>query len=1390
MTAVLRYLLRKFYLLCAIALIALAVLVQAGRSLSPLVNDYREDVADSLSRELNARVSLSAVTAEWNGLKPVLEVRDLHVVSHSNAPILAFARARLRLDLLRSLWNWQLVWGSVTVQDTALEFEQTAEGFWRIPGLPDSSQKTPQAAQLDVLADMLLLASKIEFQRTHLLFRFASGHEIALSSPSLLLENQDSFHRLSLAVDIAERQRAASLIIEGEGDPRDRERFRARAFLALNEFPTSEPFAAATALLLRNVSPTQLRSEGALNARLWFNTREGNNGYDITGQLDLQTLLVPLFEQSYRLDSFSTGINGHWLHSGNWQLALPGISAGLQDTLIDNVNLAVSGDGARKPLQIQMDRLQLSAWAAVLDQSGILNQGPLQDIVSRLQPGGQLRNLRATLPVDDPAGWQLEAYAEQLSVNALGGIPALTGVDGYIKVGQTGGFINLDSRNGFSMHFNPVYREAMHYQSVNGQIAWHLLPEKNKIYINSGAIHFRSEAEEATGYLWLNLPWRPKTGDVDLFLQIGARNLKAGLYSKYLPALVPKSLTDWLAESIGENNSGMVSKAGFVYRGTLNTPNHMARSHQLYLDIDDADLAYHSDWPDLSNLSGRFLLDDSNIDASVTGARLYDSKVLAARVATHPNPAGKGALLTIQGEVEGGVGDGLRVLRESQLRQYIGSALDSWKLSGALLADIDLAIPLVQGAGGAAQYIDIGLDVSSAEIGDLQLSLQDVTGHISYHHETGFSSRNLRGVLFGESVQARLSSQREPDTDPKTLIELTGTVPAESLALWSKRPELLFLEGTVPYQTTIELIHGRNSQGGETVAAGPLSNSSLAKVTVVSDLAKVALNLPAPYGKSAKTKRALAVEFEIREQTTAIYLDYRHKDALLGQAQFLLQRYGNHLLNANVALGEQARLSDQPEFLLSGYLPAFALDEWREVQRRYEEFGKRVQSRGTPAALAGADSSAPELTAGLPLYVDVVLGSHKLGPLLLKDLKLNARQDDQAWHLQFANPMLVGSLQLPIDKSLPLLIAIEELHLNRALLGDKDGESPVEEEFAAVINEEAAGFNPRNLPRADVTVDALYFDGINYGNWSLQMHPDRQGVRFENIRGNVHGLTVGGIQSRQRESGAPASALNQHGAQIYWVRDEQGERTRFIGSLTAGDIAAVLRAWQKPDIVESAGASYQVDMTWPGAPGELALVNLQGNIDLLLQEGRFKRNAGAGDGILRLFALLNFDSIARRLRLDFSDLYKGGLTYDQVQGKIRFDHGKIYFVEPLQVESPSSRLQMAGSIDLRDETIDTRLVAALPVAGNLTFLAAFATGLPAAAGIYLVSKIFRKQVNQATSVSYSITGSWDNPRMKFDRLFESEESLRSSVNQQTGDEVQPPPTGGEDLLPADDTTKP
>ncbi|MBT7376481.1 MAG: hypothetical protein HN817_11185, partial [Porticoccaceae bacterium] len=90
------------------------------------------------------------------------------------------------------------------------------------------------------------------------------------------------------------------------------------------------------------------------------------------------------------------------------------------------------------------------------------------------------------------------------------------------------------------------------------------------------------------------------------------------------------------------------------------------------------------------------------------------------------------------------------------------------------------------------------------------------------------------------------------------------------------------------------------------------------------------------------------------------------------------------------------------------------------------------------------------------------------------------------------------------------------------------------------------------------------------------------------------------------------------------------------------------------------------------------------------------------------------------------------------------------------MQMPSGRMSMAGNFDLINETVDTRLLATLPVATNLPWVVALVGGLPAAAGVYLTSKLVEKQVDRLSSISYEVTGPWDDIKISVDRIFAAE----------------------------------
>ena len=97
MTTYARKLIKWFYILFAVAAISMAVVVQAGRSFSHLLAEYPQEISRYLSNKLNAKVSMAAISAEWVGLKPTVEVKQLRILSHAVEPTAPTPEGSLRL---------------------------------------------------------------------------------------------------------------------------------------------------------------------------------------------------------------------------------------------------------------------------------------------------------------------------------------------------------------------------------------------------------------------------------------------------------------------------------------------------------------------------------------------------------------------------------------------------------------------------------------------------------------------------------------------------------------------------------------------------------------------------------------------------------------------------------------------------------------------------------------------------------------------------------------------------------------------------------------------------------------------------------------------------------------------------------------------------------------------------------------------------------------------------------------------------------------------------------------------------------------------------------------------------------------------------------------------
>jgi uncharacterized protein YhdP len=64
-----------------------------------------------------------------------------------------------------------------------------------------------------------------------------------------------------------------------------------------------------------------------------------------------------------------------------------------------------------------------------------------------------------------------------------------------------------------------------------------------------------------------------------------------------------------------------------------------------------------------------------------------------------------------------------------------------------------------------------------------------------------------------------------------------------------------------------------------------------------------------------------------------------------------------------------------------------------------------------------------------------------------------------------------------------------------------------------------------------------------------------------------------------------------------------------------------------------------------------------------------------------VFGLLSLQTLPRRLTLDFSDVFKKGLTFDRIKGSFLLERGDAYTTN-LYLDGPAARIDISGRTGL------------------------------------------------------------------------------------------------------------
>lgn len=472
------------------------------------------------------------------------------------------------------------------------------------------------------------------------------------------------------------------------------------------------------------------------------------------------------------------------------------------------------------------------------------------------------------------------------------------------------------------------------------------------------------------------------------------------------------------------------------------------------------------------------------------------------------------------------------------------------------------------------------------------------------------------------------------------------------------------------------------------------------QLRVDSNLTGVAIDLPPPFAKSAAEERYADWRMTLSGNERRYWLDYQGLASLSLAAPpgALHEGRGELMLG-----GEPARLPTSQGLRVRGHLGELDWDAWQQVRQRY------------PVAV---DADSQRLFRDARLRIERLRGFGSE----LEGLQVGLARDGQAWALQLDSELAAGRIVLADAAQTPIQVDLQHLRLPAAS-ADKPADAP----------DPLAALDPRQIPALDIRIAQLQYGAKALGAWALKVRPDDQGVRFEDLDLDLQGLRIGGSAGW---SGSPGDT-----------------RSWYKGRMHGDDLGQVLLAWDFAPTATSESFRLDVDGNWPGSPAWLSLKRFSGFLEPALRNGQFVEVQGSAQA-LRVFGLLNFNSIGRRLRLDFSDLLGKGLAYDRVKGQLQASNGLFVTHEPIILSGPSSGLELNGNLDMRNEQIDAKLLVTLPVTNNLP-LAALIVGAPAIGGaLFVVDQLLGDRVARFASVQYDVKGPMQNPQISFDKPFE------------------------------------
>ncbi|MDO6444723.1 YhdP family protein [Colwellia sp. 1_MG-2023] len=887
---------------------------------------------------------------------------------------------------------------------------------------------------------------------------------------------------------------------------------------------------------------------------------------------------------------------------------------------------------------------------------------------------------------------QFSDYSSQYS----NGIPAIENVTGEIIYSDQQLQVDFNASDG-ALNFDKHFKAPIVYQHLASTITMKFV--ENSWQLTSDNISFASDEIKLNAEIGV---FSEPDKDIELSLLATAFDGNAIYAQSFYPhLLMGEDLVDYLN---GALQQGKLEQALVLIQGQLNSFPYPKNKGTFIVDAElvGSTFKFDPNWPSINHFNAN--LNFTNNSMMITGREGLLSGIDVKGVTAAITDLTQNSVLAVEAKFkETAPGLVTNLMITSPLNESVGAVLEKVVISKNIAGKFSLSLPLDNPDLTVAQG-EIAFNQNKIALQAPEMNFTQVNGLLSFENEK-VNTQQLK--LMWRNMPLTLDVNTY-DKEEHYQTDININAQWQNKEWLAQLPELLkpYGDGSLDWQGALEIKNFHDGQFSY-------------QLNIQSDLLQTQLNLPAPFDKKVNQNKLASAKVYGNQDQSRI-------DVKIGDS---LNFYGN--LNHQLAAFTQSHLilGDEEMYLpMNGFHITTNLDEAKFEQ--WQPFvGKIIDS--IPAA--DTTDSSPGLLEK-PQRIRGNIGKLTFLDEAIHGVSFKLEDELSWWLLELTSKEARAKVKFYPDwHTQGLDVNADFIHLApEKLLFAKSKISDGEVEIAETTqtNEQAAPFDIhvndeffKNVPPLQVRCASCSYGNLNLGSVNFILERKRDDL-----------LVVNNFVSQRKDNKLSLNAQ--------WQHDQKTSKTTVTGDLNSKDIERELERLGISSTVKDSGLKSNFNVNWFGGPQDFTLASVSGDIRGELDEGYLAEVPDQA----RAFSILSLQSLVRKLKFDFRDIFSDGMFYSKVTGDFHLQDGIIYTKNTF-LKGSAGDLTVSGNTDLINEALDYRMSYKPNVTSSLPAIAWIATLNPVTflAGI-AIDEVITSQV--VSEYKFEVTGLISEPSFK------------------------------------------